>query len=1160
MHDVLWREHAEPRDGFEPVPFWVSLVFGALLAWGGYYIGSNSVDFRRDVYDRSDLKMDDGGGIAANAPDPDPQTVDELMRIGQQKYQAICAACHQPNGQGNPGQNIPPLDGSEWLVGERASAARLSRIVLYGLSGPIDVKGRTYQNAVMPNQGNVFKDYEIASVLTYVRNSWSNKADAGKPPVITASVVRAVRAEEGPRKTNGTQSVSQKELLEKYPVPKSDIVAPAPKADGRQETGDRIQESSTLSPDSCPPSPVPCLLSPESCSLHPVSFLFSRGLGIRLGMGILIVAQSMIFGLALNLHDDVPPEVRRFAQTFILVATLIVVALLGGPLFWAAYQELRRGRLTLEALFLLTMTGAMTASLQAHITGRGKIYFEVVSVLLVVYTFGKVIGSRSRSAALDRSQAWTRQLSACRRVDAKGQACIVPVAEILPGDLIEVNPGETVAVDGVIREGAGFVSEAPVSGEPFAVVRRSGDQLLAGTTSYDAMFRIEATAKGTERQVDQLLDALEQARNKSNSFQSQADRLGRVFFPLIVLTALSTFGYWTFLTPSGWEAGLFNAMSVLLVACPCAIGLATPIAIWSALGKLAERGLIVRAGDAIEKLAEVDCVMLDKTGTLTDDSFTLLDIATIATGEERAKLLGWLALIQERSRHPVARAFARLPRLFHPDAKPRIVSLQVVAGCGVEAEIEEANGTCHTVQTGTPEWVSSVCRSGCVRQELTAQLRATGHRIAVAVDRETVALAVLAEQLRDSAQQAIIGFQQLGLKVEVLTGDNAERASALDLPNVQSDLLPDDKLTAVESARKAGNKPLFVGDGINDAAALAAAHAGIALASGTEIAIEAAAITLHHHDLRLLPWAIELSRVAVRAIRRNLRRAVIYNLIGMTLAACGILHPVVAAVLMVASSLMLIFSASGVGMRLEASSVFPVPCLQSPIPSPLSPVSRFLSPLRRAFGHGLAFALQGVAVLLLLDAAQEIPLAPAIIGGFAVVGLGVGYLWYRWAAMPHALDMCVGMVTFGNLGMLLGWWVDNGFSPLTNGGCSHCVEMIQQGILQPWMWLGMLVGANAAMVWFRRCASFPSRNHSIAMFTGGNFGMIVGMLAGGWSAIQISAGSVTFAACLSFSGMTLGMVAGMLLGTWLSDKAIEKIWKMPNVPRLFRTRVTEAAG
>jgi mono/diheme cytochrome c family protein len=225
MHDMLWREHAEPRDGFEPVPFWVSVIFGALLAWGGFYIGSNSADFRRDVFDRSDVKLADGGAVAAAIPDPDPQSLEDYMKIGQQKFQTICAACHQPNGQGNPSQNIPPLDGSEWVVDDKASPARLARIVLYGLSGPIQVKGRTY-NGVMPNQGNVFKDYEIASVLTYIRNSWSNKADAGKAPAVTTAVVRAARAKEGARKTNGTQPVSQDELL-KLPTSYSDGGTPA---------------------------------------------------------------------------------------------------------------------------------------------------------------------------------------------------------------------------------------------------------------------------------------------------------------------------------------------------------------------------------------------------------------------------------------------------------------------------------------------------------------------------------------------------------------------------------------------------------------------------------------------------------------------------------------------------------------------------------------------------------------------------------------------------------------------------------------------------------------------------------------------------------------------------------------------------------------------
>jgi heavy metal translocating P-type ATPase len=835
----------------------------------------------------------------------------------------------------------------------------------------------------------------------------------------------------------------------------------------------------------------------------------------------------MAFGLALNLHDDVPATVRWLAQNIILGATLLVVILLGGPLFRAAWQELRKGRLTIEALFLLTMSGALAASLQAHITGKGKIYFEVVSILLVVYTLGKTIGAHIRAAALAGSRAWAGQFETCRLVDANGRARIVPVTEIQIGDRVEVNPGETFAVDGVIREGVGFVSEAAVSGEPFAIVRRPGDRVLAGAASHDATFRIEATARGTERQLDSLLTAVEQARDRPVSLQAQADRLGRWFFPLVVITAIGTFGYWTFLTDEGWESGLFNAMSVLLVACPCVIGLATPIVIWSALGRLAERGVIVCAGEAIERLAEVDCVMLDKTGTLTDDCFTLLDIATAASGEERAKLLGWLALVQERSGHPIARAFAKLPRPFAADAEPRVLSVRAVPGCGVEAKLEEASGTRHIIQIGTPEWIGSLSGESH-RSAIESQLHATGHRIEVAVDGEVVAIAVLAEQLRDSTTQALRAFTRLGLPVEVLTGDTAERAAALNLPKTRAVLLPNEKLAVIEAAKAEGGKPLFVGDGINDAAALASAHVGIALASGTDIAVTAAPVTLYHNDLRLLPWAIQLSREAVRAVRRNMYRACAYNLIGMSLAACGLLHPVAAAVLMVVSSLSLVFSSARVSVITDCCDE-PVP-VQERKPGPTRRLARW------SVLHALGFALQGVVFLLLLEPARSFPAAAIILACFALAGCALAYLWRRWSAVPHCVDMCFGMLTFGNLGMLLGWWMDNGFSALHDHGCCACVAAMRDGAMQVWMWVGMMLFANVAMLWLSR-RPLQRGTHCAAMFSGGNLGMVVGMLAGGWCASQFETASMSLAVAASFAGMTAGMLAGMLVGTWVTERA-----------------------
>ncbi|MBX9626901.1 MAG: HAD-IC family P-type ATPase, partial [Gemmataceae bacterium] len=486
------------------------------------------------------------------------------------------------------------------------------------------------------------------------------------------------------------------------------------------------------------------------------------GSAVRLGVGVLVAGQGMIFGLALNLHDDVPAAVRWAAQNLILAGTLAVLALLGGPLVRAAWADLRRGRITTEALFVVTLFGALGASLQAHLTGRGAIYFEVVSVLLVVYTLGKLVGAKARAAAAAGSRAWAGQLDTARVVDKGGRTRIVPVAAVLPGDVAEVHPGESVPVDGVVRSGQGFVSEAPVSGEPFPVVRRPGDRVLAGAASYDTTFHVEATAAGTARQVDKLLTAVEAARTRPASFQGQADRLAVVFLPLVVLTALGTFGYWTY--SAGWEAGLFNAMAVLLVACPCALGLATPVVVWSALGRLAERGLIVRSGDAVERLAGVDRVLFDKTGTLTDDRFALVDVV-VADGWDRATVMGWVAAVEAHSRHPIARAFAGLG----DGVEVRVTAFRAVPGCGVEAEVEG-----HTVRVGRPGWASEDPTRGPSRPPFLPpppRGEEEGNRVDVVIDGRLAAVAVVAERLRDAAPAALAEFRRLGLPVEVLTGD-----------------------------------------------------------------------------------------------------------------------------------------------------------------------------------------------------------------------------------------------------------------------------------------------------------------------------------------------------------------------------------------------------
>ncbi len=836
------------------------------------------------------------------------------------------------------------------------------------------------------------------------------------------------------------------------------------------------------------------------------------GFTIRLGIGLLIAGQSMIFGLAINLEEQTPRMVKLGVQGVILTGTLLTIALLGGPLFRSAWSELRRGRLTIEALFLLTMTGAMAASMQSFISGEGPIYFEVVTVLLVVYSIGKTIGARSRAAALASAGQWSSALQTCRLVNSHGDDRLVDVATVRPGDVVEVRAGELIAIDGAIREGVGFVSEAPVSGEPFVVIKRPGDRVLAGVVSYDAVLHIEATAAGSVRQIDRLLEAVEAARSQPTSVQAQADRLSRIFVPLIVGAALATFAAWTYF--SGWQTGLFNSMSVLLVACPCALGLATPIVLWSALNRLAERGFIAHRGDVVERLAQVDRVVFDKTGTLTEEQFAIVDIATHAEGEERARILGWLSLIEAQSSHPIARPFALLRRAFSAGEAPRILSHRTVPGYGVEAELEDG-GTVHRIRIGRPDWLCSP--HGEEAALLGRLITKDGHRIDCEIDGRLSAIALVTERLRESTPEALAALQNLGLPVRVLTGDTTRRAVALGLNNVEGDLLPEDKRQRIEQI---GGRALMIGDGINDASALAAAHVGIALASGADFANCSAMATLHHNDLRTIPWAIAFSRQAMRTVRRNLWRAAAYNVVGISLAAFGVLHPVAAALLMVVSSLWVAWSSVRVGSNVEWCSCEP--------PSPTVPSTERLFAMIRACAHGLAFAGQAVIAALLLHLSSS-SLAVTI-AAFVGIGVITSWWWFRARNVPHWLDMAYGMVTVGNLGMLFGWWADNGFARLHDAGCCACVQAMREGLFKPWMWIGMLVGANAAMLFLARRPDAETLACRAAMLTGGNLGMVAGMIAGAWGAAQIEMTSIPLAALVGYLGMTLGMIAGMLLG------------------------------
>jgi Cu2+-exporting ATPase/Cu+-exporting ATPase len=624
----------------------------------------------------------------------------------------------------------------------------------------------------------------------------------------------------------------------------------------------------------------------------------------RVGVGILIAANSMTVSLAVN-TSEVGARESMIVHGVLAGLAVLSLGLLGWPLVRNTVAAIRSRRVTLEGLFIAGVVGAFTASAVAALTGHGDVYFEIVSILLVVYAFGQQITAGAQERALSATREWAPESTSCRRLDGRGGVVTVPLTDVQLGDLLRVDPGESIPVDGVIDTGAAWVREAEMTGEGFAAVRRAGDAVWAGTHPLDASLVVRATGIGGERRIDAIIDAIERARRQPTSWQNRADRLVAVFLPLVLLISTLTFAGWT--AAESWPVGLFNAMAVLLVACPCALGLATPLAAWAALGRLASRGLVARSGSVIEALAGADVAIFDKTGTLTESQLSLLDLITTGGADDRAAIRSAIQAVEGASRHPIASAFRMLT-----DDEPPVLETTLLPGVGISGSIDVGGGQRETWTIGDPDGLGMTDDSDW--HELASRLDApaAARRLAVLRDGRPVAAAAIDEQRRRGWADALTELSELGLTTEVLTGDRAERAHGFPADRVRAGLGPTDKLDEVETHQRADRRVVFIGDGVNDAAAMAAAEIGVAVADGAELALDVAEISWHGGDLRALPWAVELARRTVATIRSNLIIALAYNTVGISLAVAGILHPVAATVLMTCSSLIVTWRAVGV--------------------------------------------------------------------------------------------------------------------------------------------------------------------------------------------------------------------------------------------------------
>lgn len=623
----------------------------------------------------------------------------------------------------------------------------------------------------------------------------------------------------------------------------------------------------------------------------------------RLGLALFFSMNVMVFTFFLwsqaenaSASAAILYDVARYAC---LLFTLPVLLLLGGPLVEDACAELRSGRASLNLLLLSGVAASFAYSLWAVFAAAGHVYFEVACMVLVAVTLGRWLeasGKLRTTAELRRLEKLLPDV--VRRVTASGEE-VVPLDAVTSGDVLRILPGEAVPVDGQIVRGTAAIDEATVTGESLPVVKECGHKVFSGTMNLDGELTVEATASAGSGTLERLIAAVMQAVSGRTRFQRLAETIAAWFLPAILLISVVTFAY--HYTASGLSAAILNGLAVIVISCPCALGLATPLALWAAVGTATRRHVLIRDADALTQLAAARTFGFDKTGTLTSGC----EVAEVLTAPDvtSEELVSLAAALAQGSNHPLSQAIVNYARQHQVSASVS-GELRSHAGRGMEGR----SLTDELVLLGSARWMDErQVHWGDLRERLPQSSDIT--TVVCAAGGKVLGALLLRESLRESAVSALQALQQLGARTEILSGDHPARAQMIATllgARATGAMLPEDKLRWIRDARAGGETVVMTGDGLNDAPALAAASVGIALGCGADVARWSGSICLLNDDLELLPWMVELSRSTVRTIRWNLLWAFGYNAICIPLAAAGWLHPAVAAAAMVVSSLLVV--------------------------------------------------------------------------------------------------------------------------------------------------------------------------------------------------------------------------------------------------------------
>ena len=583
---------------------------------------------------------------------------------------------------------------------------------------------------------------------------------------------------------------------------------------------------------------------------------------------------------------------------FQLLLATPVQFIIGYRFYKGAYNSLRGGGANMDVLVSMGTSAAYFYSIYNLLRGSDEFYFESSAVIITLILLGKTFEAVAKGKTSEAIKTLMGLQPKTARVIKDGEEVDIEIEKLVLGDIILVRPGEKIPVDGVIVEGHSSIDESMITGESMPVDKEVGDKVVGATINKLGAFKFEATGIGEDTVLSQIIQLVEDAQGSKAPVQRLADTISGIFVPIVVAIALLTFLGYTFIAKD-FNRGLLNAVAVLVIACPCALGLATPTAIMVGTGKGAERGILIKSGEYLEKAHNIDTVVFDKTGTITKGEPEVTDI--IAFDLDEMEALKIIASVEKSSEHPLGQAIVKRAEeekldFYSPEG------FSAIAGMGIQAKVEDSKvlvGNRRLMKENNIEISSHEDSMKSLEEEgKTAMIMARDGKVA--------AIIAVADTIKESSLKAINELKEMAIDIYMITGDNERTAQAIGrqvgISNIYADVLPENKAEVIEEIKTKGKDVAMVGDGINDAPALASADIGFAIGTGTDVAMEAADITLMSGDLEGVVTAIRLSKKTMKTIKQNLFWAFFYNVIGIPIAALGLLNPMIAGGAMAFSS------------------------------------------------------------------------------------------------------------------------------------------------------------------------------------------------------------------------------------------------------------------